>query len=131
MNLREMFRERADQPDSAYAWLRLSIAVLIGMIGGVGMWSVPVALPAVQADFGVDRAAASLPYTLTMVGFAVSGVGLGRLVDRFGISIPLRGGRSSDRHRLHRGEFRAEHLHLRHRARRAGWWRRRRRSSVR
>jgi MFS family permease len=89
MNLREMFRERADQPDSAYAWLRLSIAVLIGMIGGVGMWSVPVALPAVQADFGVDRAAASLPYTLTMVGFAVSGVGLGRLVDRFGISIPL------------------------------------------
>ena len=89
MNLREMFRERADQPDSAYAWLRLSIAVLIGMIGGVGMWSVPVALPAVQADFGVDRAAASLPYTLTMVGFAVSGVGLGRLVDRFGISTPL------------------------------------------
>ena len=89
MNLREMFRERADQPDSAYAWLRLSIAVLIGLIGGVGMWSVPVALPAVQADFGVDRAAASLPYTLTMVGFAVSGVGLGRLVDRFGISIPL------------------------------------------
>jgi MFS family permease len=89
MNLREMFRERADQPDSAYAWLRLSIAVLIGVIGGVGMWSVPVALPAIQADFGVDRAAASLPYTLTMVGFAVSGVALGRMVDRFGISIPL------------------------------------------
>ena len=60
-------------------------SVAIGTIGGVGMWSVPVALPAVQAEFGVDRAAASLPYTLTMIGFAFSGVLLGRLVDRFGI----------------------------------------------
>src|SRR5215213_6005316 len=89
MNLRQMFRERADQPDSAYAWLRLSIAVLIGTIGGVGMWSVPVALPAVQASFGVDRAAASLPYTLVMVGFAVSGVVMGRLVDKLGVALPL------------------------------------------
>jgi MFS family permease len=89
MTLREMFRDRADQPDSSYAWLRLGVAVVIGTIGGVGMWSVPVALPAVQTDFGVDRAAASLPYTLTMVGFAVSGVFLGRLVDRFGIATPL------------------------------------------
>ena len=38
------------------------------------MWSVVVALPAVQADFGVARADASLPYTLTMIGFAVGGV---------------------------------------------------------
>ena len=89
MTLREMFRDRADQPDSPYAWLRLAIAVVIGTIGGVGMWSVPVALPAVQMDFGVDRASASLPYTLTMVGFAVSGVFLGRLVDRFGVATPL------------------------------------------
>jgi MFS family permease len=89
MTLREMFRDRADQPDSPYAWLRLAIAALIGTIGGVGMWSVPVALPAVQADFGVDRAAASLPYTLVMVGFAFSGVWLGRLVDKLGIVPPL------------------------------------------
>jgi MFS family permease len=89
MTLRAMFRDNADQPDSAYAKLRLALAVVIGTIGGVGMWSVPVALPAVQAEFGVDRAAASLPYTLTMVGFAVAGVWLGRLVDRFGIAIPL------------------------------------------
>ena len=33
------------------------------------MWSVVVALPAVQAEFGVARADASLPYTLTMIGF--------------------------------------------------------------
>ena len=89
MNLREMFRERADQPDSAYAWLRLGFALIIGAIGGVGMWSVPVALPAVQADFGVDRGAASLPYALVMIGVAISGVWLGRMVDKLGIAIPL------------------------------------------
>jgi MFS family permease len=89
MNLRAIWRDRAAEPDSAYAWLRLAIAALIGTIGGVGMWSVPVALPAVQADFGVDRAAASLPYTLVMLGFAFSGVWLGRLVDRLGVVPPL------------------------------------------
>src|SRR5687768_8909982 len=89
MNLREMFRERADQPDSAYAWLRLGFALIVGAIGGVGMWSVPVALPAVQADFGVDRGAASLPYALVMIGVAISGVWLGRMVDKLGIAIPL------------------------------------------
>jgi MFS family permease len=53
------------------------------------MWSYVVALPAVQADFGVARADASLPYTLTMIGFAFGGVLFGRLGDRFGIVLPL------------------------------------------
>ncbi len=79
----------ADQPESAYAWLRLWVAVAIGTIGNVGMWSVAVSLPAVQADFGVDRAAASFPYTLTMIGFGVGAIVLGRVVDRFGILLPL------------------------------------------
>ena len=48
--------------DSAAAWLRLAVAVVLSTIGGVGMWSVVVALPAVQAEFGVARADASLPY---------------------------------------------------------------------
>jgi MFS family permease len=73
---------------SAYAWARLGIAVLISTLGGVSLWSVVVVLPAVQAEFGVDRAAASLPYTLTMVGFAVGGVLMGRLADRFGVMLP-------------------------------------------
>ena len=38
------------------------------------MWSMPVALPFVQADFGIARADASLPYTLAMTGFALGGV---------------------------------------------------------
>jgi MFS family permease len=75
-------------PESAYAWLRLGICVLLSTIGGISLWSVVVVLPAVQTEFGVDRATASLPYTLTMVGFAIGGVMMGRLADRFGIMLP-------------------------------------------
>ena len=78
--------------DSPYAWYRLAMSLAISMIGGVGLWSVVVTLPAAQAEFGVARADASLPYTLTMLGFAVGGIMMGRLADRFGILVPLRGG---------------------------------------
>jgi MFS family permease len=72
--------------ESGYAWLRLAVALLLSTVGGVGMWSVVVALPTVQADFGVARGAASLPYTLTMVCFGFGGIFLGRMSDRFGIA---------------------------------------------
>ena len=75
--------------DSPYAWFRLFICMLISTIGGVGMWAVVVALPSVQADFGIARGAASVPFTLTMIGFGVGGVLMGRLSDRIGIVIPL------------------------------------------
>jgi len=75
--------------DSAYAWLRLVAAILLATIGGVGMWSFPVALPAIQADFSIIRADASLPFTLAMLGFATGGAVMGWLLDRFGILIPL------------------------------------------
>src|SRR5579859_876407 len=75
--------------DSRYAWTRLVLALVISTIGGVGMWSVVVALPAVQAEFGVARADASLPYTVTMLGFGAGGILLGRLSDRFGIVPPI------------------------------------------
>ncbi|WP_192180763.1 MFS transporter [Mesorhizobium amorphae] len=74
--------------DSAYAWTRLGISMLLSTIGGVGMWAVVVVLPAVQAEFGVDRAAASVPYTATMVGFAAGNVLVGRAIDRMGYWIP-------------------------------------------
>ena len=60
--------------DSLYAWTRLAVALLISTIGGVGMWSVVVVLPVVQAEFGVARADATLPYTMTMIGFGIGGV---------------------------------------------------------
>src|SRR5882757_7389567 len=84
--------DSAGAVESAYAWSRLGIAVALSTIGGVGMWSVVVALPAIQADFGVARADAALPYTLAMIGFACGGVLTGRLADRFGIAVPVTGG---------------------------------------
>ena len=75
--------------ESPYAWLRLAVALLIGTIGCVGMWSAVVALPAVQAEFGIDRANASLPFTLALTGFAFGGALMGRLADRFGIVVPV------------------------------------------
>jgi MFS family permease len=78
--------------ESTYAWLRLGTALLLSTIGGVGMWSVVVALPAVQADFAVARADASLPYTLTMIGFGLGGIVMGRLSDRFSVAVPAAAG---------------------------------------
>src|SRR5712692_3485916 len=75
--------------ESPFAWLRLVAAVVLSTIGTVGMWSMPVVLPAVQAEFGVARADASLPFTLAMLGFAFGGVLMGRLADRFGIVAPV------------------------------------------
>jgi MFS family permease len=78
-----------EQPESAYAWFRLGTSLMLGTIGSVGMWSVVVALPTVQADFGIDRAAASLPYTLAMIGFGTGGIVMGRLADRSSILAPV------------------------------------------
>ncbi len=75
--------------DNRYPWLRLAVALLLSTIGGVGMWSVVVALPSVQAEFGVARGAASLPYTMTMVCFGIASIFMGRLADRAGIFIPV------------------------------------------
>ena len=76
--------------DGRYAWFRLGVSVLLCTIGGVAMWSVVVVLPSLQSEFGVDRAAASLPYTATMVGTALGNIIVGRTIDRIGIVWPLR-----------------------------------------
>jgi len=76
------------EPESRYAWLRLAAALALMTLGGSGMYAVTVALPAVQAEFGVSRADASLPYTLNMIGFGLGGILMGRLADRFGVMVP-------------------------------------------
>jgi MFS family permease len=78
----------AEGPDGRASWVRLMRAIALSTIGGVGMWSVVVALPAVSAEFGAARSAAALPYTLAMIGFAFGGVGMGWLADRFGVAVP-------------------------------------------
>jgi MFS family permease len=76
-------------PDSGQAWVRLGLALIIGSIGSVGMWSVVVVLPGVQAEFGTTRGAVSLAFTLTMLGFGLGGVATGRITDRFGIVLAM------------------------------------------
>ncbi len=75
--------------DSRYAWLRLGVTLLLMTIGSGGMYVIAVVLPAVQAEFGVARADASLPYTLMMIGFGIGGLVMGRLADRFGVMLPV------------------------------------------
>jgi MFS family permease len=72
-------------PDSGQAWVRLGLVVLIASIGAVGMWSIVVALPVVQAEFAATRGAVSLAYTTIMMGFGLGSVITGRITDRFGI----------------------------------------------
>ena len=75
--------------DSAESWRRLAVALVLATIGGVGLWSTVVVLPVIEADFGIDRGGASIPFTATMLGFAVGGVFMGRMADRFGIMVPV------------------------------------------
>ena len=85
----ENVRKTIGEVESSKAWMRLAVSLALSTIGGVGMWSVVVALPAVQSEFGVARADASLPYTLTMIGFGLASIVMGRLADRFGIMVPV------------------------------------------
>jgi MFS family permease len=89
MTMRESAASAASLIESPYAWRRLAVSLALSTIGGVGLWSVVVVLPAVQAEFGLARGSASLPYTATMLGFAVGGILMGRLADRVGIMVPL------------------------------------------
>ena len=53
------------------------------------MYVVAVVLPEIQAEFGTARTGASLPYMLTMIGFAGGGIAMGALTDRLRIFTPL------------------------------------------
>ena len=77
------------EAESRYAWLRLWTTLALMTLGGAGMYAVTVALPPVQAEFGVGRSDASLPYTATMIGFGLGGILMGRLADRFGVMVPV------------------------------------------
>ena len=64
-------------------------ALALMTIGGSGMYAMAVALAPVQAEFAASRGAASLPYTLTMIGFGIGGIVMGRIADRFGVVVPI------------------------------------------
>ncbi|OWU86301.1 MFS transporter [Oceanicola sp. 22II-s10i] len=81
----------ADVLDSSYSWRRLALSLIIAVIGNVGMWASIVVLPLMQAEFALDRATASLPYTFTMFGFAFGNLLIGRVIDRHGVTAALTG----------------------------------------
>ena len=72
--------------DSPQAAWRLLTTLLLMLLGNSGMYVVSVVLPEVQAEFAVNRADASIPYTLSMLGFGIGGMWMGRWADRFGIA---------------------------------------------
>ena len=75
--------------DSRYSWTRLGLTLFVATVINAGMWVIIVIMPAIEAEYGGTRAMASLPYTLTMVGFALGNYVIGRAVDHFGITASL------------------------------------------
>ncbi|WP_417597977.1 MFS transporter [Pararhodobacter oceanensis] len=79
----------SDILDSRYSWTRLALTLGIATVGNAGMWSIIVIMPEVQSEFAVGRGDASLPYTVTMVCFALGNLVIGSAVDRFGVARAL------------------------------------------
>lgn len=77
------------ETDSRYSWIRLGVTLAIASVINVGMWAIIMVMPDVQAEFGVSRSDASLPYTLTMIGFALGNMVIGHFVDRYGVTVAL------------------------------------------
>ena len=72
--------------DSRVAFHRLLATLGLVVLGNSSMYVVSVVLPAVQAEFGIGRASASMPYTLMMVCLGLGGLLTGKLADRHGLT---------------------------------------------
>lgn len=72
--------------DSRQAAVRLLTTLGLVTLGNSSMYVVSVVLPAVQAEFGVGRGDAALPYTLMMVCLGLGGLWTGRWADRKGLA---------------------------------------------
>ena len=68
--------------ESPYAWMRLAVSLLLMTIGGSGMYSVAVVLPAIQSEFGLARGAEMLAIMLGLG--VVSRLVSGWISDRIG-----------------------------------------------
>ncbi len=72
--------------DSRSAAWRLLTTLGLVVLGNSSMYVVSVVLPQVQAEFGIGRADASLPYTLMMVCLGLGGLWTGKMADRHGLT---------------------------------------------
>ena len=75
--------------DSLKSWIRLILLFSLGITGTVGMWSVVVVMPAIESDFNIDRGKASLLYATTMVGFGLGNFIIGKIIDKYGLKLPI------------------------------------------
>ncbi|MDE0944833.1 MAG: MFS transporter [Alphaproteobacteria bacterium] len=71
-----------------YAYIRLAASLTVMTMGTVGMYAIVVALKPIAAEFGATRSDASMAYAVTMIGFGVGGVIMGRWSDRVGVMWP-------------------------------------------
>ena len=71
-----------------YPVVRLFTSLLLMAVAGSAMYAAILVLEPAAAEFDTGRGAGSMPYTLFMIGFALGGVMMGRLADRFGIIVP-------------------------------------------
>jgi MFS family permease len=86
MTVTEHLTDESALIDSRFAARRLITILGISILGNCGMWVLSVVLPVIQHEFGVTRAQASLPYTVTLLAFGIGGIYLGRVADRWGIN---------------------------------------------
>ena len=78
--------------DTSKSWKRLLVALTIAIVTNIGIWAFVVVMPSIEADFGTPRSQTAFPYTMTMIGFGIGNVLLGRALDKFGVARALIGG---------------------------------------
>ena len=78
----------APRSSHVYPIVRLFASLMLMAVAGSAMYAAILVLEPAAAEFGTGRGAGSMPYTLFMIGFALGGVMMGRLADRFGIIAP-------------------------------------------
>ena len=77
------------KPDTNMAWLRLIVVFLLCAIGFIGMWSIVIILPSIQAEFKISRSMVTIPYVMTMLGFGTGNIIIGRYSDLYGMKKPI------------------------------------------
>ena len=84
-----LYKQIEVESDSRLAWIRLLLVFFICAIGFIGMWSVVMIMPAVEQEFNTNRSSSTIPYILTMLGFGIGNIIIGKYTDKFGITKPV------------------------------------------
>ena len=74
--------------DSGLAWIRLLLVFILCALGFIGMWSVVMILPSIETEFQISRSSVTIPYVLTMFGFGIGNIMVGKFSDKYGIKKP-------------------------------------------